>query len=82
MMPAEFPNFAGRILFLPFSNSASIMSTHFASRILCRFRHEVNILNPPYCSYCGSCFIYLDLLLTSVEGVVAPWCNPLTLQPE
>ena len=42
---------------------------HFAGRILCRFLHEANFSNLPYCPYCGSCFIYLDLLLTLVAIV-------------
>ena len=36
-----------KFVILPFSNSAGIVQTHFAGRILCRFRHEANIFNPP-----------------------------------
>ena len=28
------------------------------------------------------CFLVILVILMLFEGVVAPWCNPLTLQPE
>ena len=39
-------------MILPFSNSVSIMSTHFATRILRCFRHGVYILDALYSHYC------------------------------